>query len=98
MFLSDLSLVPIQTYTNDRVKLRKAIDDVASRATSVFDRDGDQEPEGDVVRLPATSMSASQSSQVPNRSAVRPVVGAGVQDAGERLPSQGRGWRTAGPR
>lgn len=39
VFLADRSLVTIQTYTNDRTRLRRAIDDVATRATSVFDRD-----------------------------------------------------------
>ena len=45
VFLSDLSLVPIQTYTTDRAKLRKAIDEAATRATSVFDRDAIKEPD-----------------------------------------------------
>ena len=43
VFLSDLSLVPIQTYTNDRVALRKAIDDLASRATSVIDGEANKD-------------------------------------------------------
>jgi VWFA-related protein len=38
VFLSDLSLVTVQTYTTDQARLRKAIDDVASRATGYFDR------------------------------------------------------------
>lgn len=38
VFLSDLSLVTIQPYTNDQAKLARALKDVASRATSVFDR------------------------------------------------------------
>jgi VWFA-related protein len=38
VFLSDLSLVTIQTYTTDRALARKAIDRVASRATGNFDR------------------------------------------------------------
>jgi VWFA-related protein len=44
VFLSDMSLVSIQTYTTDRVKLRKAIDEAATRATSVFDREAIKEP------------------------------------------------------
>ena len=44
VFLSDMSLVPIQTYTTDRAQLRKAIDEAASRATSVFDRDAIKSP------------------------------------------------------
>jgi VWFA-related protein len=38
IFLSDLTLTTIQSYTNNREKLRAAIKDVASRATSIFDR------------------------------------------------------------
>jgi hypothetical protein len=38
VFLSDLSLVTIHTFTNDRTALRLAIDEVATRATSTFDR------------------------------------------------------------
>jgi VWFA-related protein len=43
VFLSDRSLVTIQTYTNDRARLKRAIDEAASRATSVFDRDSTRE-------------------------------------------------------
>lgn len=38
VFLSDLSLVTIQTFTTDRARVRKAIDEVATRATGKFDR------------------------------------------------------------
>jgi VWFA-related protein len=38
VFLADLSLITIQPYTNDREKVRAAIKDVSTRATSVFDR------------------------------------------------------------
>ena len=38
VFLSDLSLVTIQTYTTDRALVRKGIDDVASRVSGNFDR------------------------------------------------------------
>ena len=48
VFVSDMTLVPIQTYTTDRAKLRKAIDEGATRATSVFDRDSIREP-GEMV-------------------------------------------------
>jgi len=44
VFVSDMSLVPIQTYTTNRVKLRRAIDEVATRVTSVFDRDSIRSP------------------------------------------------------
>ena len=42
VFLIDLSLHTVQTYTNDRARLRRAIDEVASRATSTYDRDGNR--------------------------------------------------------
>lgn len=49
VFLSDLSLVVIQTYTNDRAQLRRALDDVARRATSVFgDRTGKASDDGTI--------------------------------------------------
>jgi VWFA-related protein len=38
VFLSDLSLITVQTYTTDRARLRTAIDDVASRVTANFER------------------------------------------------------------
>lgn len=38
VFLSDLSLVTIQTFTTDRARVRKAIDQVATRATGRSDR------------------------------------------------------------
>ena len=44
VFLSDRSLVTIQTYTNDRASIRRAIDEAVSRATSVFDRDSIKSP------------------------------------------------------
>lgn len=44
VFVSDLSLVPIQTYTTDHVKVRRAIEEAATRATSVFDRDAIKSP------------------------------------------------------
>jgi VWFA-related protein len=39
VFLADLSLVTIEPYTNDHQKLAAALKDVASRATSRFDRE-----------------------------------------------------------
>jgi VWFA-related protein len=38
LFIADLSLVTIQTYTNNRALIEKALKDAASRATSTFDR------------------------------------------------------------
>ena len=38
VFVADLSLIPIQTYTNDRVRLRQAIEIVGTTATAHFDR------------------------------------------------------------
>jgi VWFA-related protein len=37
VFLSDLSLITVQPYTNDRASLARALKDVASRASSTFD-------------------------------------------------------------
>jgi hypothetical protein len=44
VFLSDLSLITIQAYTNDRQRLRAAVKDVASRATAVFDQVAMRDP------------------------------------------------------
>jgi VWFA-related protein len=44
VFLSDLSLTTIQSYTNDRTKLRAALTDVASRPTAVFDQVATRDP------------------------------------------------------
>ena len=38
VFMTDLSLVTIQTYTNDKQRIEKALYDVATRASSAFDR------------------------------------------------------------
>lgn len=38
VFLSDLSLIALQTYTTDRARVKKGIDEAASRATANFDR------------------------------------------------------------
>jgi VWFA-related protein len=46
VFLSDLALTTVQGYTNDRTTLRRAVEDVASRATSVFDRFAPDAPTG----------------------------------------------------
>ena len=73
VFLSDMSLVPIQTYTTDRVKLRKAIDEAATRATSVFDRDAIKESEARwSISPPGTFIQASRSSPAPSRLGGRP--------------------------
>ena len=49
VFLSDLSLITIQTYSNDRAQLRRALEDVAKRATSVFgDRTGKATDDGTI--------------------------------------------------
>jgi VWFA-related protein len=39
VYVIDLSLDTVQTYTNDRARLRRALDDVARRASTLFDRD-----------------------------------------------------------
>ena len=38
VYIADLSLITVLNYTNDREKVRAAVKDVATRATSVFDR------------------------------------------------------------
>jgi VWFA-related protein len=38
VFIADLSLISVQTYTNDRVRLRQAIHTVGTTATAHFDR------------------------------------------------------------
>jgi VWFA-related protein len=38
VFISDLSLVTLQTFTTDRARVKKAIDEAASRVTGNFDR------------------------------------------------------------
>ena len=85
VFVSDLSLVPIQTYTTDRAQLRKAIDEAATRATSVFDRDA--------IKSPTELI--SQSGGDPHPSV--PVV-ASAESAGRRRPrvqgGSGRQWAT----
>jgi VWFA-related protein len=42
VFLIDLHLETIQTYTNDWARVRQAIDEVSSRATTTFNRDANQ--------------------------------------------------------
>lgn len=82
VFLADLSLVTIQTYTNDRLKLAAALKDVTSRATSRFDRDA--------IRAPGKSLSDGDSdASVPivasPESPGRPIAGGGVTGIGPRI-------------
>jgi VWFA-related protein len=39
VYVIDLSLETVQTYTNDHARLRRALDDVARRSSTLFDRD-----------------------------------------------------------
>jgi VWFA-related protein len=85
VFLSDLSLVTVQTYTTDRVRLRKAIDEVATRVTSPFDRlrigpraFGDPDP-----GTPPTASAESEGSASPgdpNRVRTVDPAGTGAMD------------------
>jgi VWFA-related protein len=65
VFISDQSLVTVQTFTNDVQLVRAAIDDAAGRATSVYDRQADRVSTrfGDVH--PAASPTASAEHQGP---------------------------------
>jgi VWFA-related protein len=81
VYVADLSLITVQNYTMDREKVRMAVRDVATRATSVFDRAsmrdiGQSESTGDAH--PSTPWVASA------ESGGRPVDSRGGID---RLPS-----------
>jgi VWFA-related protein len=87
VFLSDLSLVTIQTFTNDRAKVRAAIDDVASRATSNFDRlriapggSGDFDP-----GTPPTASADSVGQASPNDPALTHTVDPGMQNKSDPI-------------
>jgi hypothetical protein len=58
VYVSDLSLTTIQSYTNDPAKLRTALHDAASRATSIFDRAAMRRPD---ARLTASAGDAHPS-------------------------------------
>ncbi len=92
VFLSDLSLVPIQPYTNDRAALRKALDDVASRATSVFDREAtrdDREVRSAGDFHPGTAVVASA------ESVGRPAIAPGPNPTGPPIQAASAYSRTA---
>lgn len=66
VFLSDLSLQTVQTYTNDPRVLRRAINDVSTRVTSTFDRTANKplgHAHGDTN--PSTSPTASAEDHGP---------------------------------
>lgn len=66
VFLVDLSLQTLQTYTNDRGRLKLAIDAAAHRATSVFGRNASRVRPGAMGdRSPATPPTASAESPGP---------------------------------
>ena len=66
VFVVDNSLQTIHTYTTDRVALKKAIDEAATRATGKFDRNNDKLASGRFGdRNPATSMTASAEERGP---------------------------------
>ncbi len=81
VYVADLTLITVQNYTNDREKVRAAVRDVATRATSVFDRTsmreiGKSESTGDAH--PSTPTVASP------ESAGRPVD---AREADGRIPT-----------
>ncbi len=81
VYLADLSLFALQSYTNDREKVRSAVQAAAARATSVFDRAsiraiGQSESIGDAHASTPTVASADSAGQ--------PVD---IRDAGGRIPT-----------
>jgi VWFA-related protein len=73
IFLSDLTLTTVQPYTNDREKLRMALRELASHATSVFDRTatrdiGESATSGDAhPSVPVVARAESGGRPVDNR-------------------------------
>ena len=98
-----MSLVPIQTYTTNRAQLRKAIDEAATRATSVFDRDAIRSPTEQMVsQAAATFTRASRSSPVLSQRGDQPSEGPGARHIGgwaaRSRHRHCRPWRSTGPR
>jgi len=107
VFVSDLSLVTIHTYTNDRAALAKALREAASRATSVFDRDairgtpsctactGDTHPSVPFVAGPESAGRSEGTGGVPGRpGSVVAAIGARQQQMWERLARDEQGYAT----
>jgi VWFA-related protein len=90
VFFIDLSLHTLQTYTNDRGRLKVAIEAAAERATSVFGRESTRVRPGAMGdRDPATSPTAGAESPGPAPPAATPPDGAQApQAAAERALDQ----------
>ncbi len=66
VFLIDLDIETIQTYTNDRARVQRAIDEAASRATTTFNRNANRVyPTAFGDRHPATSPTTSAEEHGP---------------------------------
>src|SRR5215203_784861 len=65
VFVVSNALEMVQTYTTDRVALKKAIDDAASRATANYSKDANRPFQGQPDRSPTTSMTASAEESGP---------------------------------
>jgi VWFA-related protein len=80
VFLIDQSLGTVQTYTNDRDKVRASLDRVASTATSVFSRgQGSVTPQARGSLNPVTSVTAGaeEAGRAPALSPATEVLGEG---------------------
>ena len=86
VFVVSNALDMVQTYTTDRVALKKAIDDATSRATANYSKNADRPFQGRPDRSPSTSMTASAEERGP-------VGGATPTNPGGVLP----GAPAAGP-
>ena len=107
VFLSDLSLKTIQPYTNDRDRVRKAIRDVASRATAVFNREAMREREYDSMgnllpgdahpSVPEVASPESEGRPVDGRSTLARLMGSlliGTHASWEALSRDHHGYVT----
>src|SRR5215213_2606745 len=65
VFVVSNALEMVQTYTTDRVALKKAIDDAASRATANYSKNADRPFQGRPDRSASTSMTASAEERGP---------------------------------
>lgn len=82
------ALEMIQTYTTDRTRLKKAIDDAASRATANFSKNADRVFQGRPDRSPSTSMTASAEDRGPSTYAT-PTNPGGILPVVPSQPGQG---------
>jgi VWFA-related protein len=103
IFLSDLTLTTVQPYTNDREKLSIALRELASRATSVFDRTatrdiGESATSGDAhPSVPVVASAESGGRPVDNRKAFAgEVIGLqlATQHSWEAMAGNQQGYAT----